>query len=758
MSDDSAVEKFVLTYEANTADTLARLQELSDKIDNIHDKGKKNKEDGVGGLGGEKGKKFSEFLKKTTSELNDFVPGLGKAGDMATKVGTKFAVAAVALVAFAAAMKSIRELSDEYERQRITGSQTGMSAGQVNMYQQRFNAANGRMTGENSRQLLEKVSNLTAGAYTNPDPWNREALQLRNAGVNSAFGKDGKIKSTDQVLDEMTKKFKSVSAQQAQAIGMSMGLTMDETKAIRDRNVAVEESLAVSDTAKARQAEANESMERLGSSTGHLSERWRQVSNTIAQVMVPLLADVVDYIDKITTGLPETLDKALSSYMTYSNRFGKVMEKIQDPSFLLHPVESYRTAIKEADDLTKSQIAEGKKKAEEQQNVANQSYKTQKEFERNVNLFASSVSAFSGVIDERQAWASWAGQVGAAGGLSGLGQGAAGQAAASGGGNGYQVGGYTVQRERPNTPANTHAFDDIFEQVSKETGMPVDRLKAVAGAESNFKPTAVSRAGAYGIMQVMPGNFKPGDDRNNPYTQIKRGAEVLKWAYGQANGDWDEAYRWYNGGKNRGSKENREYAGRVNDWHKRLYEAPVDISRQTEVDQPRNGQPQLVTDTTPAIHGESRNTAQMAMVRDAVAQNIGVTPLQLMQGGVAKSDVSFAVRNMEFNAARNIQAAQAKLNAPEGTIRAGDRAQAAIDLRNSQQEFDILKTYGSSVISKGYGKETDKRNLTADRPDQTINLYVTGVDDPQSFAQKVLPPLKEAVKDANNNSASGVSH
>ena len=47
-------------------------------------------------------------------------------------------------------------------------------------------------------------------------------------------------------------------------------------------------------------------------------------------------------------------------------------------------------------------------------------------------------------------------------------------------------------------------LDTIFEEVSKEYGVNVNLLKAVAQAESGFDSQAVSSAGAMGIMQLMP--------------------------------------------------------------------------------------------------------------------------------------------------------------------------------------------------------------------------------------------------------------
>ena len=49
------------------------------------------------------------------------------------------------------------------------------------------------------------------------------------------------------------------------------------------------------------------------------------------------------------------------------------------------------------------------------------------------------------------------------------------------------------------------SMDAIFEEAASTYGVPVSLLKAVAKAESNFNPSAVSKAGARCVMQLMPG-------------------------------------------------------------------------------------------------------------------------------------------------------------------------------------------------------------------------------------------------------------
>ncbi|HAT7516896.1 TPA: lytic transglycosylase domain-containing protein [Kluyvera ascorbata] len=138
----------------------------------------------------------------------------------------------------------------------------------------------------------------------------------------------------------------------------------------------------------------------------------------------------------------------------------------------------------------------------------------------------------------------------------------------------------------PNTPAGSKwltrqlyaltgtaptEYDQYFEEAAKKYGVDTKMLKAITGAESSWNQNAKSGAGALGLMQVMPFNFKNGENPYDPRDNIMAGARTLAWAKGQAGGDVDETLRYYNGGSRRGSKENREYPRRVQEQFLALY-------------------------------------------------------------------------------------------------------------------------------------------------------------------------------------------
>ncbi|MCO7414077.1 MULTISPECIES: lytic transglycosylase domain-containing protein [Enterobacter cloacae complex] len=122
-------------------------------------------------------------------------------------------------------------------------------------------------------------------------------------------------------------------------------------------------------------------------------------------------------------------------------------------------------------------------------------------------------------------------------------------------------------------------YDEYFDEAAKKYNVDPKLLKSIAAAESSWDQNAVSKAGAKGLMQVMPDNFKPGEKPFDPHDNIMAGARVLRdgmnWANKNAGGDLEEALRYYNGGVRRGSAENIAYPGRVNEKYQQIYGVPA---------------------------------------------------------------------------------------------------------------------------------------------------------------------------------------
>ncbi len=93
-------------------------------------------------------------------------------------------------------------------------------------------------------------------------------------------------------------------------------------------------------------------------------------------------------------------------------------------------------------------------------------------------------------------------------------------------------------------------LEAIFEEAANTYGVSKNLLKSIAKAESNFNPSAVSPAGAMGIMQLMPqtaaslGVSNPYDPREN----IMGGACMIGSLLTKYNGDTALALAAYNAG------------------------------------------------------------------------------------------------------------------------------------------------------------------------------------------------------------------
>ena len=99
---------------------------------------------------------------------------------------------------------------------------------------------------------------------------------------------------------------------------------------------------------------------------------------------------------------------------------------------------------------------------------------------------------------------------------------------------------------------STEIMDAIFEEASSRFGVSVDLIKSVAKAESNFNTKAVSKAGAIGVMQLMPATAASLGVSNayDPYQNIMGGAKYIRQMLDKYDGNVSLALAAYNAGSN----------------------------------------------------------------------------------------------------------------------------------------------------------------------------------------------------------------
>jgi soluble lytic murein transglycosylase-like protein len=96
----------------------------------------------------------------------------------------------------------------------------------------------------------------------------------------------------------------------------------------------------------------------------------------------------------------------------------------------------------------------------------------------------------------------------------------------------------------------SEAYEAIIQDAAREHQLDAHLIRAVMQTESAFHPFAVSRAGAEGLMQLMPAlaSEMGVSDSFDPRENIMGGARYLKRLLDYHNGNLDLALASYNAG------------------------------------------------------------------------------------------------------------------------------------------------------------------------------------------------------------------
>jgi len=115
---------------------------------------------------------------------------------------------------------------------------------------------------------------------------------------------------------------------------------------------------------------------------------------------------------------------------------------------------------------------------------------------------------------------------------------------------------------------NVMAVDPVIKSASQNHGVPEHLIRAVIKNESNFNTNATSRAGAKGMMQLMPGTAKEMGvgDVNDPAQNIAGGTKYLSLMI-QKFGDVPTALAAYNAGPGKVEQLKRLWPS---DWQSKL--------------------------------------------------------------------------------------------------------------------------------------------------------------------------------------------
>lgn len=119
-------------------------------------------------------------------------------------------------------------------------------------------------------------------------------------------------------------------------------------------------------------------------------------------------------------------------------------------------------------------------------------------------------------------------------------------------------------------------FGSIIYKEAKKNGVRPELVAAVVQAESRFKPTARSGAGAIGLMQLVPrtGKWMGAKDLTNPAQNVAAGAKYLKYLNERFDGNETKVIAAYNAGEGNVKrfggvppfKETRKYVVKVRNY------------------------------------------------------------------------------------------------------------------------------------------------------------------------------------------------
>ena len=98
---------------------------------------------------------------------------------------------------------------------------------------------------------------------------------------------------------------------------------------------------------------------------------------------------------------------------------------------------------------------------------------------------------------------------------------------------------------------NTTAFQSEISAAAREFGVEEAIVRAIIHAESAYNPTALSRAGAQGLMQLMPPTARRFGvtDSYDAAQNIRGGVQYLSWLLKRFNGNLTLAAAGYNAGE-----------------------------------------------------------------------------------------------------------------------------------------------------------------------------------------------------------------
>lgn len=749
MADD--LEKFVLQYNVDLKDSISRLEQLQARMTTTGQTA-----DDAAAKGGRAFDGLAQRVIATKGEVRalgaEFAQAGVGAGMMGAAAATGISAIAIAIVYSIAQMK---RLNEEFQRTKQLAFEMGTTS--MNMMQNRRQYGAVGLRTEEADHIQSTVSSKISDAYIAMDPMAESAVRLRAAGID-VYGKNGQRQSTDAGVEQLEQKLKSVTQAQAYAIGTAIGLTQRETDAIRARNAATDASAKFTDAETVRMYEAQKASDQLTQAQVRLDTAVDAVGQKLGGMFLPVWADMETAIADFLEGMPQKLEAFGEGYTVFSAEFQQAMNMIQEPWKYANKNwgDEISAAGQDALDKRRADYAATLAEAKKNTDAAQQQKAASDQMERSIKQFGAAVQAFTSYQDQSdgEAMANWAASIGEKNGLKGMGNGFDTRPAYQ-----RQAGGYG------NGPGVAPAASQYDAQIEKVWGKYADVGKAIMSVESGGDPNAKNKnSSASGLMQVLKGSWKEGENPFDPETSIKQGYRVFMEKMKATGGDVQKSVRYY--GENTDEYVNKVYSripGR---------QVVQDATHGMDNMNPYGVQPPKGVGGTRDIrpYAETWDTRFAMDAQKRMAANLGVPLAQLNQpGGVSNTDKSIAYDQLKIDTLRNLASAKVRYESLNNAAKSGQVgpkfSPAAIgkaqdDYINAQNDWRGVQLLGQGTPGGGAGYEGMSRTGPQTL---TVNAHFTFASGtPSVEIQKTEAELQKIIKgqsnDIVNNNNSGVSH
>lgn len=738
MSDE--LDKFVLKYEVQMNDAIAKLEKLHTKTKKIEEESDKA------------GQSLKKFASEGADELGKLLPMVSSVSSAVKAMAGEFAVAGAAIGLVAAGVGAAMMARDQYNKQRTDGRDSGVSGVRMEDLQRKL-VINGRgnVTRDMVAEGMTGQADLLRDAQSDITGQNETNTKLRLLQFQ-ARGADGQPLSNMDLLKQEGSKWANMPDAKVMAEAKTLGMNPDLALAIKGSGKDIGKSSLTKDDIDLYQRGA-ESTKKFNDELSKFNEQINELTVSLGSKLLPIFGNLVEGANKLVNGAKDqrTGDEKVFYDTFLKKRLEQKTAKLKPWEMVTKADQVNESSAKEAEAATekwkKDKAAEAEKKAgpkavsptmildkTDQENK--QFQQTATDFQTAVNMFAASVSNMSGAISSQEI-------------MTNLFRGTGGtmfnqpvsvpQPGATGPGSN------PTQYDAPKG-GNTAKYEQIYTSAEKANGLPAGILQRIGSIENNPQdPTAVNKTtGAAGVMQVMPSNFESLGikDWKDPKQNIEGAAKLLAQYLKMAKGDMVKALSMYNVGTDA-----------------RKFNLPRVKKYVSDVLGPNNPSA-TIGKTTQSATPPALNVNDAQMYAQTRAKVEGKPVTQIVGQGDTVGDLertkAYTLR-MAQNAAIGAQAKVEGLeNAPSGSlIPNGTIARAAFAA--SATSADLLRVQRGQEANQ-FSRPGDATALTANVPQVTVNAPITinGAHNPEDTANAVKTHLAGEVANAVNQNTTNV--